>query len=179
MRRQKVLLISALVLTVANLVALPHTLVALAELGGGAASPGPGKGCGCSGGSIPMNESQLKQRLASNAQLVHREGLQQRFTYTTQQQPPCPDATCERKGPFPKQSCRPKTCIDRQTQTQYANTVHTRNKFIWYCTNGAQYVWCDEWRPVDGDCCKWPSDAPCDGGSPGQILCNWNSPSEQ
>ncbi len=35
MRRQKVLLMSVLVLTIANVVAMPHTLVALAELGGG------------------------------------------------------------------------------------------------------------------------------------------------
>jgi hypothetical protein len=35
MRRRKVLLMSALVLTIANLVALPHTLDALAELSTG------------------------------------------------------------------------------------------------------------------------------------------------
>jgi hypothetical protein len=35
MRRRKVLLMSALALTIANLVALPNILVALAELGGG------------------------------------------------------------------------------------------------------------------------------------------------
>jgi hypothetical protein len=35
MRRRKVLLMSALALMIANLVALPNILVALAELGGG------------------------------------------------------------------------------------------------------------------------------------------------
>jgi len=41
MRRQKVLLMSVLVLTIANVVAMPHTLVALAELGGGGGNEPP------------------------------------------------------------------------------------------------------------------------------------------
>jgi len=63
-RRQKVLQMSALMLTIANLVMLPNTLAAIGELSGGgkmAVRLDPGKGCGCSGGFVSLGESPLER----------------------------------------------------------------------------------------------------------------------
>ncbi|GIV08032.1 MAG: hypothetical protein KatS3mg019_0123 [Fimbriimonadales bacterium] len=69
-RRQKFLGLTALMLAIANLMAMPHTLAALNELrgGGGANVPAMSNngGCGCKQTPIPMSPEAVKQVLAQS-----------------------------------------------------------------------------------------------------------------
>lgn len=181
--RQKWLMVSLSALIVANMAALPSTLAALNELVGGG-SPAvygrvdTGSGCGCRSTLGAATPEQIKAMLRKNELKPANVQLPPNPAPGPQLvQPLCPVDTCQVRLEE-KLSCRPRTCTDPATGTQYANTVHRRNKYIWTCSNGTQYVWCDGWVPKDGNCCKMPSETPCNG-NPGQILCNWRGAPSQ
>jgi hypothetical protein len=93
-------------------------------------------------------------------------------------QPDCPDDTCNRQREM-KAGCLRMECTDPQTGNVFVHTTHWREKFIWTCPNGRQYVWCSEWNPQPGNCCRRQNIPACNGGAPGQILCKKNGvPSE-
>jgi hypothetical protein len=176
-------MVSLNALIVANMAALPSTLAALNELVGGG-SPAvygrvdTGSGCGCRSTLGAATPEQIKAMLRKNELKPANVQLPPNPAPGPQLvQPLCPVDTCQVRLEE-KLSCRPRTCTDPATGTQYANTVHRRNKYIWTCSNGTQYVWCDGWVPKDGNCCKMPSETPCNG-NPGQILCNWRGAPSQ
>ena len=172
--RQKWLMVSLSALIVANMAALPSTLAALNELVGGGSLAvygrvDTGSGCGCRNTLGVAKPEQIKGILRDNQ--IKPAHLSNPMRSLPVPQPLCPDATCKRTEPEPKYSCRPLKC--EKDGVEYANTRHRRNKYIWKCSNGTQYVWCDGWVPMHGDCCPRPSETPCNG-NPGQILCEWN-----
>ncbi len=173
MWNQKTLKTMVVVLTAANIMTLPLTFSTLAEVGvgGGVTQDRYGATATCSGGKIPLEESSVRQLLDANARTDEQQGhTVYAGTYVIQplRLIACPDQFCEREETT-KWSCRELKC--RGQDADYVNTKHWRNKIIWKCSNGSQYVWCDGWRPKYGSCCSRENEVPCDGGEPGQVLC--------
>jgi hypothetical protein len=147
--------------------------------GGGSVSSSvvSGKGCGCSGGVVPLNETELKQQLESN-----------RLTLVNDREIRPARSTCHCSNPVDRQYddqkwCPPRGWFERRCDDydggpdydgdgtlEEPNYHQTRKRKIVVCGNGWKYVECGRWI-WDNSCCGRAQPEPdCLEGISGRAL---------